>query len=104
MDFSINDIINTVSFLTFIGLSMAIFARISHRLLLFRDAHEKIPILLKRDFALFAGLAVFLFFILAFRLFASDQDTLRNSAFWLLFSNAVIQAPLAYWAYVEWTQ
>ncbi len=94
--------LNIISLVSFSVLSLAIFGRLAHRFFLYRESSQPVPILLWRDIILFTGLTALLLSAIVLRI--SGVSGLSSNLLWIVFSNTVIQIPLAYWAWVEYTQ
>lgn len=98
----LNSVINIFSLGFFAILCLAIFGRLSHRVFLYREANEQLPILLIRDIILFAAFSAYIIIVLVIR--GLQVSGLADNTLWLLFSSTLFIVPLAFWAWVEYRQ
>lgn len=93
------DIVSLLEFVIFLILGLLAFARMFVRLGLFLANDDKIPLLLKRDLALFGPLFIVMALILFFRV---EGISLQRNPYWVLSSGAAVIAGLAYWVWIEY--
>lgn len=101
MDQTLLDRINAATLIVFLVLALGILGKISSRYLRYKREGLEIPILLPRDLFLWIGLVVPFLGVIIFRFTGAIT---RESAFypyWVIGSDILGLAAVAYWAYVE---
>lgn len=95
------DIVSLIEFFLFLILGLLAFLRMLYRLVLYQFSRPKqtVPLLLKRDLALFGPLFIVMALILFFRV---EGISLQRNPYWVISSGAVVIAGLAYWVWIEY--
>lgn len=97
------DILDTISLIYFIAFVVLLglgFARMFYRLGLYLFARKKVPLLLRRDLALFGTWSIVFALILLFR--GLGIQGLNRNPVWVIGSGAVALSGLVYWVYIEY--
>lgn len=95
------DLIILAEFLLFLALGLLALGRMLYRLVLYllSEPRSRVPLLLKRDLALFGPLFVVVALIMFFR---ATGISLARNPYWIVSSGTSVVAGLAYWVYVEY--
>lgn len=93
------DVVNAIYLVAFVALVLIIFVRLFLRLALYLLNRQAIPLLLKRDFLLFA--VVFGNYGLIFTFRFLGISNLQGNPYWVIPSGGSILVALVVWAYIE---
>lgn len=96
------DAINGIYLVLFVFLVFAALIRMAGRFFRYTKEGQAIPLLLKRDFYFFAGLALPFAGVLFFRFFHIDARNATWYPIWILGSGTFAISAVVYWVWLEY--